>query len=243
MHSANRTAERFRPLVFVGSRMDRQLVLAVLVGSALLANPLWLVPHADEPRYVYRASATTASDVHAAESVLACGTNASPTCALERRAVTDGVAVGATPAAFDDRPAFVYLRSRDRYYRTSVRWVDGARTATGTPVAFEAVRDQVARDGPSAFASPAADVVSDALADGSARSRTRVVLDEATPDGPVVVADGDGYVTVRRTGTDQPPPMVAASDPLVRGVLSLFGVTLVAVAGVVGVGRRRRGER
>ena len=217
--------------------MDRRLVVAVLVGGVLVANPFWLAPHADEPQHVYRASHTTASDVHAAEAVLVCETTPSPACALERRAVTDGAAVGTDPATFDDRPAFVYFEGTDRYYRTSVRWVDGARMATGVVVGADTVRAAVARDGPSAFESPTDDVV----ADGVARSRTRVVLDDANPDGPVVVAgDDDSYVTVRRTGTEQPLPVVATYGWLGRGVISLLGV---AVVGVAFVRCQRQGRR
>jgi hypothetical protein len=218
--------------------MDRRLVVAVLLGSALVVNPLWLVPHADEPRHVYRTSATTTSDVRAAESVLLCDATPPPPCELERRAVTEGVAVGASPAAFDDRPAFVYLRSRDRYYRTRVRWVDGARTATGVVVGADTVRAAIAREGPSAFEPPADDVVADTLANGVARSRTRVVLDDANPDGPVVVEHEREHLTVRRTGRVRALPFTTPVVVwLLRAVLAAVGVG-VLMAGFC----RREGE-
>jgi hypothetical protein len=207
--------------------MDRRHLLALVVGVSLLVNPLWIAPHAGDPRHVYRATPVDRGDVHADSAVLVCGAESSPRCATERRAVTEGVAVGHDPAAFADRPTFVYVESRDRYYRTGVRWIDGARTATGTPVAFETVRNRVARDGPSAFEAPAASVVADAVADGVSRTRTRVVLDDARPDGPVVVADGDSFVAVRRVGTEPSASPFGRYWWLVRGALGAVGVVLV----------------
>jgi hypothetical protein len=213
--------------------MDR-CWLALLVGVALLANPVWLFPHADAPRHVYRAAPADPGDVHRDETVLVCGAESSSPCATERRAVTEGVAVGYDPAAFDDRPAFVYLEGRDRYYGTSVRWIDGARTATGVPVRYESVRSRVARDGPSAFEPPADEVVADALADGVARSRTRVALAGFNPDGPVVVEREGKYLAVRRTGRVRAPPFVTVTQawPL-RVVLAAVGI------GVLTATRRR----
>lgn len=215
--------------------MDRRLLLTLVVGAALVANPLWLLPHADESRHVYRAADATPSDVDAAGAVLVCGTAPSPPCALERRAVTEGVAVGHDPTAFDDRPAFVRVGS-GRYYRTRVRWVDGARTATGVPVAFDTVRDAVALDGVEEIEEPAARaVVEEALSSGVSRSRTRVELVAGRPDGPVVVEMPERYVAIRRTGVERPSPTVAAALPVVRGVAALVGLVLV-VAEI----RRRR---
>lgn len=213
--------------------MDRRwLLLAVLVGVALVANPIWLVPAATEPRHVYRVSPATPTDVRADDRVLVCGVDdAPPACAVERRAVTEGVAVGRDPAAFSDRPAVVYLAAEDRYFRTGVRWVDGARTATGRPVSDESVREYVARDGPAEFPPPAAAVVADALDDGVARSRDRVPLDDTLDDGPVVVEHRGSYVAVRRTGVDRPAPAIDRYGRLLRGALSLSGVAIVALAG------------
>jgi hypothetical protein len=104
-----------------------------------------------------------------------------PVCTAERRAVTEGVPVGTGPGAFADRPVFVYLAAEERYYRTSVRWVDGARTAVGRPVAYETVRDAVAHEGAAAFDPPADAVVADVLEAGVARSRSRVVLERRAP--------------------------------------------------------------
>jgi hypothetical protein len=235
--------------------MDRRALLAILVGGLLLTNPAWLVPAADDPRHVYRASPADPRDVRADAGILVCPGDSGPTgrgngtgsgddgrsraCATERRALTDGVAVGRDPEAFADRPAFVYFVAADRYVRPGVRWVDGARIATGVPVASESVRDGVARDGTEAFDPPAAAVVEEALATGVARSRTRVELAARRPDGPVVVDRGDSYVAVRRTGTERTGPLDSRGRVWAfRGGLAALGLALVG-----GGLRRRRGGR
>lgn len=214
-------------------RRRHLLALAVGVGVALLTNPLWAFPDATADHHQYRATPAVPADVHAADAVLVCSPDSdAATCRLERRAVTDGVAVGRDPAAFDDRPQFVYFADAGRYYRTSVAWVDGARTATGVLVSYETVRAAVAVDGVDDL-TPASTrrVVETALASGTADARERVVLDESRPDGPLVVRSGGRYLAVEYTGQRRPLPLVDRFGRPLRAVASLTGAALVLVAG------------
>lgn len=211
--------------------MDRRWAAsALLLAAVLVANPLWLAPHADDTRHVYRVSPAEPRDVRADSAVLVCDGGASERCSAERRAVTEGVAVGRHPTAFGDRPTFVYLASADRYYRTGVRWTDGARTATGRPVPYGSVRDYVALDGARGLPTTrAANVVSTAIETGVVRTRTRVALSERRPDGPVVVAHDGSYLAVRRASVAHPTPFrdaLAVPQQYARGGLALVGVGL-----------------
>lgn len=208
--------------------------MALLAGVALLTNPIWLLPVADEPVHDYRATALEPSDVHADTRVLVCGDGSEPSaCALERRALRDGVPVGVDPTAFEDRPSFVYLATEGRYYRTAVRWDGSARVATAVPVAYGTVVDRLATEAGSVGSEAAARVVATALAEGTAHSRERVVLSSSRVDGPVVVESNGRYYAVSRTAVVRPSFPFAAdrTEWALRGVLALGGAILLGVGG------------
>lgn len=143
--------------------MNRRLkgLLCFALAIAFAANTLWLFPHADEPRYEYRAVELNESNMHRyiAEhpSVRRCFFEASRTCEFEMRARNEPIALDAkNPELYAD---YKYIATPDGYFEPTVESRNGT--------VFVSSQKSISNEGP-----PGYRVLSDSLDHAVRRSDT-----------------------------------------------------------------------
>jgi hypothetical protein len=229
----------------------RRWVLLLLVGVALFANPVWLLPQEGEPRYTYeRVRLAPADDEivyqrdvewivgghHNDLRAVGCegfveSTGSGRLCAFEQSLADDGpVEVRDVYATRGARPRYVQLW--DGYYERVARETNGSVTLDVRPVSAEVVLENVSTD----FTGVGADALKEypatrALATGEP------VVSRQPPDsvraGAVFRYEGAYYTVVLADRGVVDRPILSSG---VRAFLQLVGVLLSFLGAILLLG-------
>ncbi|WP_435096432.1 hypothetical protein [Halarchaeum sp. P4] len=199
--------------------VSTRTLLALLVGLAILTQPVVGDPPGLDTQYTYETTPVTLEDGEAVESLYhlsAVSYGVDAQVEVTRQAANESVSrpVGDVPPEVERLTDYRFLAddAGDQYYRVDARVADGTFHVNATRVS--------PRDVAAALAVAPADAptpVRDALA-GDTTSRERV--------GATLVDTEDGYVLVRVAGTTQ------VADPLTIPKLAAYalGVSLLVWA-------------
>ncbi len=224
--------------------MDRLPPLALaLVGVLLVANPVWLVPAADEPRYTYRAYDVETTDfedgnwtdVRRDPEVLDCGVTEPPAaCEPYIRATA-----GPTVTVGEPRYEYLYYAAsepdspavRERYYRVERTTVNDTTGMRVEPVPRERVRRTVATE-LRTLRDP--DPLQRAIETGGIATDHQLAAVAADPDGRLLVIHDGSVFLVVATGVDRPEEGALLGGGfgtvVLRGTLATAGVAAAALA-------------
>lgn len=128
--------------------MNRRLVglLCFALALAFAANTLWLFPHADEPRYEYRAVELNESNarhyIDAHPSVRRCILEKSRTCGIELQARNEPIALNAEDTEL--YADYQYVATRDGYFEPTVQEQNGTVYLSSRKVSKTAVLSDIA---------------------------------------------------------------------------------------------------
>ncbi|WP_458186022.1 hypothetical protein [Haladaptatus sp. NG-WS-4] len=204
--------------------MNRRLVglLCFVLALAFAANTLWLFPHADEPRYEYRAVELNESNarhyIDAHPSVRRCITENSRTCGFELRARDEPVALDVNDTEL--YADYKYVATRDGYVAPTVQKQNGTVSLSSRNASEAAVLSDIAYS-PTPSVTRYDRTIQKAIEDGRAVSSREV-------DGlHRIVRDGGRYYVVQDSWISD--PLSSVQLLAVRTLLWLTTVPLSTV--------------